>query len=132
MAKCDICNKKRNFRHTPYRKLQPLLIPDRRQSSISIDFIIKLPILRIIGSNDKFNSIFVIVDRKGKITYFRPYREVINTEEFISLFHRIVITQHKIPAEIILDRDKLFISKFWKSLAVRLGAEQKLSTAYHL
>src|SRR5437667_7313275 len=35
------------------------------------------------------------------------------------------------PAEIISDRDKLFISKFWKSLVARLGVEQKLSTAYH-
>ena len=112
MAKYDICNKKRNFRYTPYRKLQPLLIPDRRWSSVSIDFIVKLPILRIIGLNDKFNSIFIIVNRKGKIVYFILYREVINAKEFISLFHRIVITRYRIPAEIISDRDKLFISKF--------------------
>ena len=77
-----------------------------------MDFIIKLPILRILGSNDEFNSIFVIVDRKGKMAHFMPYREVINTKEFASIFHRIVITRYRIPAEIILDRDKLFISKF--------------------
>ena len=57
-----------------------------------MDFIIKLPILKIIGLNDRFNSIFVIVNKKGKIIYFMPYREVINTKEFVSLFHRIVIT----------------------------------------
>ena len=131
MAKYDIYNKKRNFRYIPYRKLQPLLILDRRQSSISIDFIVKLPILRIIGSNDKFDSIFITVDRKGKTIHFVPYREVINTEEFVSLFHKIVISRYRIPAEIISDRDKLFISKFERSLIVRLGVEQKLSTAYH-
>ena len=96
-----------------------------------MDFIIKLPILRIIGLNDKFNSIFVTVNRKGKIVYFVPYREVINAEEFVSIFYRIVTSRHGMPAEIILDRDKLFISKFWKYLATRLGVEQKLSTAYH-
>ena len=69
-----------------------MLIPDRRWSSISIDFIIKLPILRIIGSNNKFNSIFVTVDRKGKMAHFMPYKKVINAEEFVSLFYRIVIT----------------------------------------
>ena len=57
-----------------------------------MDFIIKLPILRIIGLNDEFDSIFVIVDRKGKMAHFMLYRKVINTEEFISIFHRIVIT----------------------------------------
>ena len=69
-----------------------MLIPDRRWLSISIDFIVKLPILRIIGLNDRFNSILVIVNRKGKIVYFILYREVINTKEFVSLFYRIVIT----------------------------------------
>ena len=82
-----------------------------------------MPILRILGSNDEFDNIFVTVDRKGKITYFVPYREVINAEEFVSLFHRIVISRYKILAEIISDRDKLFISKFWRSLIVRLGVE---------
>jgi len=62
-----------------------------------------LPILRIIGLNDKFDSIFVIVDRKGKIVYFVLYREVINAEEFASIFYRIVIKYYGMPVEIILD-----------------------------
>ena len=70
---------------------------------MSIDFIVKLPILRIIGLNDEFDSIFVIVDRKGKITYFVLYREAINAKEFVSIFYRIVTSRYKIPAEIILD-----------------------------
>ena len=57
-----------------------------------MDFIIKLPILRILGLNDEFDSIFVIVDRKGKMAHFMPYREVMNAKEFVSLFYRIVIT----------------------------------------
>ena len=62
-----------------------------------------MPILKIIGSNDEFDSIFVTVDRKGKMAHFIPYREVINAKEFISLFYRIVITRYRIPVEIILD-----------------------------
>ena len=67
-----------------------MLIPDRRWLFIFMDFIIKLPILRIIGSNNEFDNIFIIVDRKGKIAHFILYREIINTKEFISIFHRIV------------------------------------------
>ena len=59
---------------------------------MSIDFIIKLPILRILRLNDKFNSIFITVNRKGKMVYFMAYKEVINTKEFISIFYKIVIT----------------------------------------
>ena len=68
-----------------------------------MDFIVKLPILKIIGSNDKFDSIFVIVDRKRKMVYFVPYREAINAKEFVSLFYRTVITRYRMLAEIILD-----------------------------
>ena len=57
-----------------------------------MDFIVKLPILRILGLNDKFNSIFIIVNRKGKTAYFVLYREVINAKEFVSLFYKTVIT----------------------------------------
>ena len=69
-----------------------MLIPNRRWSSVSIDFIVKLPILRILGSNDMFDSIFVIVDRKGKTIYFILYREAINAKKFVSLFYRTVTT----------------------------------------
>ena len=77
-----------------------------------MDFIVKLPILRIIGLNDEFNSIFVIVDRKGKMAHFVLCREVMNAEEFASIFYRTVTSRYGMPVEIILDRDKLFIFKF--------------------
>ena len=35
------------------------------------------------------------------------------------------------PKEITTDRDKLFASKFWKSLIDQLGSKHKLSTAFH-
>ena len=57
-----------------------------------MDFIVKLLILRILGSNDEFDSILIILNRKGKIIYFVPYKEVINTKEFVSLFYKIVIS----------------------------------------
>ena len=33
--------------------------------------------------------------------------------------------------EIITDRDKLFISKFWQTLIAQFGTNHKLSTSYH-
>ena len=66
IAKYDIYNKKRNFRYIPYKKLQPLLILDRYQLSISIDFIIKLPILRILGLNNKLTVYLLQLIEKEK------------------------------------------------------------------
>ena len=77
-----------------------------------IDFIIKLPILKEPGLIKEYNSIFVVIDRLMKYSYFILCWEDINVEEFAYLFYRIVTSQYGIPVEIILDRDKFFKSKF--------------------
>jgi transposase InsO family protein len=40
--------------------------------------------------------------------------------------------ENGLPTEIISDRDKLFISKFWKVLHKLTGVKLNMSTAYHL
>ena len=47
-----------------------------------------------------------------KIAYFILYNKAINIELFLKVLFKIVISYCRILAEIILDRDKLFISKF--------------------
>ena len=79
-----------------------------------------------------YDSILVITDKLTKYTYFLPYKEASNTEELAYTFLRTIASQHGLPEQIISDRDKLFIAKFWKSLIAQLGVKHKLSTAYHL
>jgi hypothetical protein len=43
---CDICPRIQAVRHRPYGPLQPLDIPTRPWLSISMDFIVKLPVFR--------------------------------------------------------------------------------------
>ncbi|KAF0322289.1 hypothetical protein GQ607_010578, partial [Colletotrichum asianum] len=47
-----------------------------------------------------------------KYTYFILYKEVSNTKEYIYIFLKYIITNYRILKEIILDRDKIFISNF--------------------
>ena len=96
-----------------------------------MDFIIKLPVSKEPGSTNRYDSMFVVIDRLSKYIYFILCQEDMTAEEFAYLFYRTVTSRHRIPAEIILDRDKLFKSKFWQSLIIRLGAEHKISTVYH-
>ena len=77
-----------------------------------MDFIIKLLISRELGSTNRYNSIFIAVDQLLKYIYFILCREDIIIEEFAYLFYQIITSRYKIPAEIILDRDKLFKNKF--------------------
>ncbi|KAF0322388.1 hypothetical protein GQ607_010469, partial [Colletotrichum asianum] len=46
-----------------------------------------------------------------KYTYFILYKEISNTKKYIYIFLKYIITNYRIPKEIILDRDKIFISK---------------------
>ena len=54
-----------------------------------------------------------------------------SVEELAYAFLRVIAANHGLPEEIISDRDKLFTSKFWKSLVDQLGIHHKLSTLYH-
>ena len=49
--------------------------------------IIKLPISKEPGSTNKYNNIFIVVDRLSKYTYFILYQEDITAEEFAYLFY---------------------------------------------
>ena len=53
---CNTCPRIKNPRHKPYGLLQPLSIPSRPWSAITMDFIVKLPI------SHGYDSIFVICD----------------------------------------------------------------------
>ena len=84
---------------------------DRAWKSIAWDFIVKLPKSKERLTNVTYNSILVITDKLTKYGYFIPYKESSNTEDLVYVFLRIVVVNYSLPEEVILDRDKLFISK---------------------
>ena len=60
----------------------------------------------------EYNSILVVVDRLIKYIYFILFIETSTVEDLIYIFIKIVVGNYRILDEIILDRDKLFTSKF--------------------
>jgi len=42
-----------------------------------------------------------------------------------------LVSNHELPKEFIINRDKLFTSKFWETLTAELRINHKMSTAYH-
>ncbi|SLM35309.1 reverse transcriptase domain protein [Lasallia pustulata] len=62
---------------------------------------------------------------------FVPYLEGSSAEELAYAFYKYVVANHGLPTQIISDRDKLVVSKFWQSLMDLMGVQHKLSTAYH-
>ena len=122
---CDICSRSKNPRHRPYGLLQPLPIPHRPWSSVSMDFITDLP------PSNSFDSIFVVVDRLTKMAHFIPCKKTSSSEDTARLFLDNVYRYHGLPDDIVSDRGTQFVSKFWRSLFEILKVDIKLSSAFH-
>jgi hypothetical protein len=131
VKQCVICAKTKTSRQKPYGKLQPLQVPDYPWDSISFDHIVKLPLSKEPMTNMICDSIFVIVDRLTKQGIFVPYKEQSSAEELGYTLLKYVVSKHGLPSEIISDRGATFVSKYWQSLAARMGTHHKASTAYH-
>ena len=61
---CDICQRDKSSRLHRYGELEPLVVPYRPWSSISMDWIIELP------EWNRYTQIWVIVDRFTEIVHF--------------------------------------------------------------
>lgn len=131
VKQCVICAKTKTSKQKPYGKLQPLPVPEYPWESISFDHIVKLPLSKEPMTNMVCDSIFVIVDRLTKQAIFIAYKEQSTAEELGYTLLKYVVSKHGLPAEIISDRGTTFVSKYWQSLAARMGTNHKASTAYH-
>lgn len=131
IKQCHECKLAKSARHKPYGQLQPLPVAERPWGSIAFDHIVKLPESKKPGTEESYNSIFVITDRLTKYGYFIPYNEASDATTLAYHFLDRIVSQHGLPDEIISDRGTTFTSKFWQALMALIGVKHKLSTAFH-
>ena len=122
---CDTCQRDKPSRHQPYGQLHPIDAPIKPWNWVTVDFVVKLP------KSGGYDSIAVFTDRLTKYIHLVPCNEAMNASEMASVFLKTIITNHGIPEILTSDRDKLFTSHFWQSLADRMGIDHRLTTAYH-
>jgi hypothetical protein len=98
---------------------------------MSLDFIVKLSpsVELIIGV--VFDSILIVINRLTKYEYFILYKESLLAEKLVYTFNKYIIGNYGISKKIISDKDKLFTSRFWKSLADQLRIYYKIFTGYY-
>ncbi len=131
IRKCNACIWTKHSRHKSYELLKSLNTSDHAWKSIALNFIIKLSKSKERVTKTTYNSILMITDRLIKYKYFLSYKKVTFAEDLIYTFLRMIVANHELSDEIILNRNKLFTLKFWKSLMNQLEIHHKLSTAYH-
>jgi len=122
---CDVCQKVKVPNFTKFGFLIPNPIPSCPYQSISMDFIVNLPL------SNGFNTIFVIVDHLSKQGSFIPCTTGLTAEEFTELFVRHVVCRFGLLDSIITDRDPRWTSDFWRGIAHFLKTKMSLSSAHH-
>ena len=72
-----------------------------------------------------------MTDRLRSDIQIIPTHIDITVEDLALLFFNHCYCENGLPKDIISDRDKLFLSKFWTALHKLTGVKLKLSSSYH-
>ena len=108
--------------------LNPLPVPERPWTDITMDFVTGLPECELK------NAILMVVDRLAKERVYIPCSdkdERTNAEATAKMLLHNVWRRHGLPSSIVSDRGPQFVSAVWKSLCKLLRINAKLSTAFH-
>ncbi|KAL0194835.1 hypothetical protein M9458_008407, partial [Cirrhinus mrigala] len=122
---CNICARSKNINAPSTGELQPLPVPKRPWTHISLDFVTGLP-----DSQGK-NTILTIVDRFSKAVHLVALPGLPSAKTTVELILEHVVRLHGFPKDIISDRGPQFTAKFWQAFCRLVGTTSSLSSGFH-
>jgi Chromo (CHRromatin Organisation MOdifier) domain/Integrase core domain len=122
---CDSCQRNKPIHHRKFGLLQPLPVPTRPWSSLSMDYITDLP------SSNGYDSVLVVVDRLTKMVHFVPSRATDTSRDLANHYVHHIFRLHGLPSDIVSDRGSTFTSRWWTEVLAQLKIKPNLSTAFH-
>ena len=121
----NTCQRDKASRYKKYALLDPLEVPYRPWSFISMDWIVELPESR------GCTQIWVIMDWLTQMAHFILLKIGVTAAELTQAFLRVIWKLHTLLDEIIMDQDMKIISLFWQKLMDLMGISSKMMTAFH-
>uniref|UniRef100_A0A8K9UMP7 Gypsy retrotransposon integrase-like protein 1 n=1 Tax=Oncorhynchus mykiss TaxID=8022 RepID=A0A8K9UMP7_ONCMY len=125
VSSCSVCAQCKAPRHLPRGKFQPLPVPQRPWSHLSVDFLTDLP------PSQGNTTILVIVDRFSKSCRLLPLPGVPTALQTAEALFTHVFRRYGVPEDIVSDRGPQFTSRVWKAFMERLGVSVSLISGFH-
>jgi len=125
ISTCDLCIRTKPIRQVPVGELHPLRIPDSRWDTLSVDFIVELPL------SSGHDAVIMVVDSVSKRMHFILTHTTVTAEGAARLFLHQVWKLHGLPKYIISDHRPQFVAYFTRELYCLLGIKLASSTAWH-
>lgn len=125
VAACSTCARSKSSHKSPAGLLNPLSVPRRPWSHISVDFVTGLP------ESDGNTTVLTVVDRFSKAVHYIPLPKLPTATETANLLVLHVFRLHGIPVDIVSDRGPQFTSQVWKAFCQSMGTSASLSSGYH-
>ena len=77
------------------------------------------------------DTIFIVVDRLSKYADFFALSHPFTTIGIARIFFDNIFKLLGLPKTIVSDRDKVFVSTFWRELSALQGTKLQFSSEYH-
>ena len=121
---CSICQQAKPEHVKLPGLLQPLPVPTKSWTVISMDFIEGLPV-----SNRK-DVILVVIDKFTKYGHFIAMSHPFTALQVAQTFMDNIYKLHGLPDSIILERDRIFTSNLWQELFRLSDTQLLMSSSY--
>uniref|UniRef100_A0AAZ3QS83 Gypsy retrotransposon integrase-like protein 1 n=1 Tax=Oncorhynchus tshawytscha TaxID=74940 RepID=A0AAZ3QS83_ONCTS len=123
VSSCSVCAQSKAPRHLARGKLQPLPVPQRPWTHLSVDFLTDLP------PSQGSTTILVVVDRFSKSCRLIPLPGLPTALQTALFTH--VFRHYGVPEDIVSDRGPQFTSRVWRAFMERLGVSVSLTSGFH-